>query len=258
MFATKLSKSFSLVEGKEIKIKRGNGEPISIIDYVEDDPINIVYADGSFSWNNFHVPTPPLSTFFDKENINKLDWSGIDIQTESMGKECKKESIQYRIFKEVENDYDVIFNDDASGEAADIIAIRQESNDSFKLHLIHCKFSSSDKTGSRVDDFYTLCGQAQKCIRWKHNGMEYLSDHIKNREESWKKEGETRFLKGDMGDLNRLKKFSRHSASFVFEVSIVQPGLLKESVSDDVIQLLGSTEDYLLKTSGAKFNVYCS
>ncbi|GMX58517.1 MAG: hypothetical protein MCSN_1710 [Candidatus Microsyncoccus archaeolyticus] len=250
--------TYALVDGKEIKIKRGSGEPISLIDYVENDPINIIYADGTFSWNNFHVPTPPLSTFFDKENIKRLDWPGIDIRAESMGKECKEDSIQYRILKEIENDYDVIFNDDASGEAADIVAIRQESSDSFKLHLIHCKFSSSDKPGSRIDDFYALCGQAQKCIRWKHNGMEYLSNHIKKREESWKNEGKTRFLKGDMSDLNRLKKFSRHSTNFIFEVSIVQPGLLKDNVSDDIIQLLGSTEDYLMKTSGAKFNVYCS
>jgi len=41
-------------------------------------------------------------------------------------------------------------------------------------------------------------------------------------------------------------------------VSIVQPGLLKTSISDDIIQLLGGTEDYLLKTSGAKFNVFSS
>jgi len=61
-----------------------------------------------------------------------------------------------------------------------------------------------------------------------------------------------------LSDLNKLKKFSRYVANFIFEVSIVQPGLLKSSISDDIIQLLGYTEDFLLKTANAKFNVFCS
>lgn len=255
---TKTKCVYSLTEGKEVKIKKYNGDIVPLVDYVESDPITITYADGSFSYNNFHVPTPKLNTFFNKDSLNAIDWTGTDIQVESMGKAGKTNSVQHKILEQFKDDYEVIFNDDASGEAADIIALRQESNDSFKLHLIHCKFSSDKKPGARVDDFYTLCGQAQKCIRWKHNGMEYLSNHIKKREESWQKDNKTRFIKGNMSDLNKLKKFSRYATNFIFEVSIVQPGLLKGSVSDDIIQLLGSTEDYLLKTSGAKFSVYCS
>lgn len=250
--------TYSLVEGKEIKIKKYNGDIVPLVDYVETDPITIIYGDGSFSYNNFHVPTPKLSTFFNKDGLNVLDWSGTDIQVESLGKQGKKNSIQHKIAEQLKDDYEVVFNDDASGEAADIIALRQESNDSFKLHLIHCKFSSNKNPGARINDFYALCGQAQKCIRWKHNGMEYLVNHMKKREEIWQQDNKTRFIKGTQSDLTKLKRFSRYAKNFIFEVSIVQPGLSKESVSDDIIQLLGSTEDYLTKTAGAKFNVYCS
>lgn len=249
--------TYSLTEGKEVKIKRW-GETKSLIAYMEEDPITIVYIDGSFSYNNFHVPTPKLSDFFDKDRLIQLDWSDTDIQIESISKNNRTNSVQHKLYKNIRDDYEIVFNDDASGEAADLIAIRQESNDSFKLHLIHCKFSSEKTPGARVGDFYTLCGQAQKCIRWKHNGMEYLVNHIKKREDTWQQEGKTRFLKGDLSSLNKLKKFSRYATNFIFEVSIVQPGLDKNKISEDIIQLLGSTEDYLLKTSGAKFNVYCS
>jgi len=249
---------YSLVKGSEVKIKRYSGDSVSLVDYVERDPLTVFYLDGSFSFNNFHVPTPKLNTFFDKNKLKSVDWTGIDIQVESLGKENKQNSVQHKVAELLKDEYEIIFNDDASGEAADIIALRKDSNDSFSLHLIHCKFSTDKNPGSRVDDFYTLCGQAQKCIRWKHNGMEYLYRHIKSREAAWQADGKTRFIKGDMSDLNRLKKFSRHASKFTFEVSIVQPGLLKSKISDDVIQLLGSTEDYLLKTSGASLNVYCS
>lgn len=255
---TKGKSIYSLVEGSEVKIKKYSGDITSLIDYVESDPITIIYTDGSFSYNNFHVPTPKLNTFFDKSKLITIDWSGTDIRIESIGKANRTNSIQYKISQQIKDDYEVIFNDDNSGEAADIIALRRENNDSFTLHLIHCKFSSSNKPGARVDDFYTVCGQAQKCIRWKHNGMDYLSEHMKKREQQWQKGKKTRFIKGNMSDLNRLRKFSRYAVEFNFEVSIVQPGLLKKSVSDDIIQLLGSTEDYLLKTAGAKFNVICS
>lgn len=59
-------------------------------------------------------------------------------------------------------------------------------------------------------------------------------------------------------DLNKLKKFSRFATNFIFEVSIVQPGLSKTAIFEDIIQLLGSTEDYLLKTSRATLSVLCS
>lgn len=250
--------TYSLLKGKKVSIKKYSKESISLIDYIETDPITIIYSDGSFSFNTYHVPTPPLNTFFDKQKIKTFDWSKTDIQVESMGKKVDTKSIQHKVAEKLKNDYDIVFNDDASGEAADIIALRRESNDSFKLHLVHCKFSSEAKPGARIGDFYALCGQAQKCIRWKHNGMEYLVNHMKKREDSWQADNATRFIKGTMSDVNKLKKFARLAKQFVFEVSIVQPGLSKDKVSDDIIQLLGSTEDYLVKTSGAEFNVIAS
>ncbi|NQU88238.1 MAG: type III restriction endonuclease subunit R, partial [Mariniphaga sp.] len=249
---------YSVVKGEEVRIRKYSGDPVPLVDYVENDPIIVMYVDGSFSHNNSHISIPQPNTFFDKNKLNVETWADTNIQIESLGKENKTNSVQYKVSEIFKDDYEIIFNDDASGEAADIIAMRQESNDSFKLHLIHCKFSSDKKPGARIADFYTLCGQAQKCIRWKHNGIGYLVNHMKRRELSWQEDNKTRFLKGNMDVLNKLRKFSRFATNFIFEVTIVQPGLSKQKVSDDIIQLLGSTEDYLIKTSDATFNVICS
>jgi len=248
---------YVLTSGDPIQIKKYNGDPIPLIDYLETDPVTIIYTDGSFSFNDFHVPTPPLNSFFDVGKAICPDWSGVDIQSESIGKDGNDESVQKRIADLVKDDYEIVFNDDASGEAADLICIRQESDDSLKLHLIHCKASKAPNIGCRVEDIYVLCGQAQKCIRWKHNGMDYLAEHMKRREDKWQEDDKTRFIKGDMSEVNRLKKFSR-VAKVIFDVSIVQPGLSKKLISDDVIQLIGSAEDYLVKTAGASLSLYCS
>jgi len=248
---------YSLVRGNDLKIRKYSGQKVPLIEYFKNDPAVVMYADGSFSYNNFHVPTPKLNTYFDKSRLDNINWTGVDIKIESQGKEVKRNSVQYKMIESFKEDYDIIFNDDDSGEAADIIALRQNSEDAFKLHLIHCKYSSNHKPGARISDLYELCGQAQKCIRWKHNGMDYLVSHMKKREEKWKEGEASRFIKGDLGDLNKLRKFAR-SAKLEFEVTIVQPGVSKQNISDNMIQLLGCTDEYLLKTANAKFNVICS
>ena len=66
--------------------------------------------------------------------------------------------------------------------------------------------------------------------------------------------GGTRFVKGDEKDLLNLQKFARF-AKCNFKMTIVQPGLSKAKISADIIQLLGSTENYLIKTSNASLRV---
>jgi len=73
----------------------------------------------------------------------------------------------------------------------------------------------------------------------------------------WKRDGYTRFIKGDMEQLMNLKKFSRYAKSN-FAVTIVQPGLSKAKVTTGITQLLGCTENYLIKTTNAPFKVICS
>lgn len=66
----------------------------------------------------------------DKSNIEVWDFSDIDIHKEfqKMGK--VKNSIQYKVISKLKDkkDYSVIFDDDGSGEIADIVAIKEETN----------------------------------------------------------------------------------------------------------------------------------
>ncbi len=122
--------------------------------------------------------------------------------------------------------------------------------------MVHCKFSSSDLINPRVNDLYALCGQAQKSIRWKHSGFNFLVEHMKRRDAIWSPD-HTRFIKGNLRLLHNFKSKARHS-EILLEVIIVQPGLPKDRVNDDILKLLASTDLFLKKTANADFRVICS
>jgi hypothetical protein len=121
--------------------------------------------------------TPP----FLKEKLTVVDWSGIDIRKESQGASRDKDSIQYHVIQRirVERQWDIVIDDDGSGEAADIVALAVD-DDGLLIRLTHCKFSSESKPGFRVEDLYELCGQAHRSIPWKR--APDLIQHLIHRE----------------------------------------------------------------------------
>lgn len=248
---------YRLVEGPAISIQKGNRQKKTLAELCVTDPVIIAYVDGSFSINNFFVKVNDAIGSYDKDKIEQLDWSGFNIRAESQGKMIRKDSIQFRMFQDMLPHYDILFNDDAAGEAADIIGIRKGAGDSLNLCLVHCKFSKEDTAGARIDDLYAVSGQAQKSIRWKHNGFSFLYEHMRKREDTWHEQGSSRFVKGNMKELLGFKKLSKF-ASIELEIVLVQPGLSKAKVTDEILKLLGSTELFLQKTSRANFRVICS
>lgn len=247
---------YSLLEGDEISIQIGKKDKIDFVEYMNTDPIYINYIDGSFSYNHFLIKVPDTIGQYNKDDLVIADWDGINIRSESMGKGKIEDTVQYRAYERIKNDYDVIINDDGSGEAADLVAIKI-SDDAIKLELIHCKFSASEKPGARIKDFYEVCGQAQRSIRWKHQGFISLYKRLKHRETLWKATNSTRFLKGNMSDLTNIKNHSRR-LKINFEVTIVQPGLSADKVNAEILKLLGSTAQYIKKTTQADLNVIIS
>jgi superfamily II DNA or RNA helicase len=244
---------YHLIKGPEIFIKRGESETKSLAEYMEIDPVMIYYADGSFSYNAHIVYVNQNARQFDKDDILSFDWNGTDIRTESMGYSRDQTSIQWRWFDHIQNDYDVVINDDGSGESADLVALKI-NDDSLSLTLVHCKFSGADAAGARLKDLYEVCGQAQRSIRWKHLNLNYLYQHIKRREEQWRKRGSSRFLKGTISKLAEIKERAR-TTPIKFHVVIVQPGLSIEKIGTEGLKLLGSTALYIKKTTMAELAV---
>jgi len=247
---------YNRTKGPMVKIQRGSSALTPLEEWLDRDPLVVMYADGSFSYNHFFVDAACPGKF-DSQLLETIDWTGINLRKESEGPDRHEDSIQYRAISNIIDDFDVVFNDDGTGEAADVIGLRQDSNDNILLLLLHCKFSLDDKPGARVDDLYQVCGQAQKCIRWKHGGLGRLIAHMKTRQNKWQPLGKTRFIKGNMSGLRRIEKLSRRM-KMSFEVRIVQPGLSKSRVSEQILFLLGTTDLFLKRTADAKMTIICS
>ena len=243
--------------GPELKWKRGRGEAIPFIEYLQKDPLIVRYADGTYSYNCYHIAAPLQNGLFARDRLEAWDWAGIPLNKESMHKARDQNTIQYRSYLKLRDEYDVIFNDDGSGEAADLICLKDGDDGSIRLCLVHCKGAYGGQVSQDIRNFYVVCGQAQKNITAKHKGLPKLYIDLKRRHESWQKTGADRFLKGDIKALSYFKDKAR-KAIVKFEVILVQPGASVRTVTDDALRLLATTELFLKKTTEAVVRVIVS
>lgn len=248
---------YSKISGQDVSFKRANAEVRQIEEYLMVDPFIIRYADGTHSYNCYHIPVDLSAGLFQRDRLEAWDWTGIPLNQESMGKQVKRDTIQYRTFEQIQDEYDVVFNDDGPGEAADLVCLKNIDDDRLRLCLVHCKGAVDAKVSNIIDNFYVVCGQAQKSIGVKHAGLQVLYYDLKRRHEAWAREGASRFLKGDMKLLSFFKEKARKS-KLEFEMLIVQPGGSSASASDNILKLLATTELFLVKTTQAKFRVITS
>jgi superfamily II DNA or RNA helicase len=195
---------------------------------------------------------------YPKDAIQVWDWSGVDITKESQKAEKRSDSIQRRVIDTLlqDGDWDIIFDDDAANEAADVVALRR-SGDTLLVHLYHCKFATKRKAGARIKELYEVCGQAQKSVRWRAK-MEHFLNHLRNREKNRRKSGgPSRFEKGEPRKLVEITNRS-HLLIPSVQVFVVQPGVSKADISDEQLDLLSATELYLMETYQIGFGAITS
>lgn len=198
---------------------------------------------------------------FDPARIKAWDWSGVDIKKESQKAHKASDTVQFRVIERIlasGTNWDVVFDDDDAGEVADVVALKMEGN-RLIVHLYHCKYSGEPKAGSRVDDFYAVCGQAQKSVHWRERaGLAELVPHLIHREQGRLQKGEaSRFEKGNFQmrtDIEQRRAVLRPE----FKVFLVQPGLSKVGASHPVLELLAATSLYLFETFNIEFGVITS
>lgn len=248
---------YEKVSGPDAFFRRSNGPNMDVIEYFVSDPVIVRYADGTYSYNCYHIPVPLDAGAFPRDRLETWDWEGIPLNRESMGKEGNQDTIQYRSFLNLVDEYELVFNDDGKGEAGDLVCLKDVDESTIKLCLVHCKGALGGEVTNDIGNFYTVCGQAQKSITVKHLGIGRLYHDLKRRHEIWDRDGHSRFLKGDMKVLSYFKEKARRS-KVTFEVVIVQPGGSKPALSADILKLLGTTELFLKTTTQGEFHVVVS
>jgi hypothetical protein len=245
--------------GALVTITRGK-RTRDILDLFREDPPAIRFTDGDMLIGADLASAPgddqPL---FDVARMEALSWEGVDITQESQGPLRQAGTVQYATIAKLlaaEPAYDLIFDGDASGEVADVIAIRRQGR-FLDVELYHCKFSSKGKPGARIDDLYEICGQAMKAVRWADPRSKFLQ-RLRRQEENRQKAGQqTRFIVGDRPMLDDWLT-NRRDLVARFSMTLVQPGYSKAKADMEHLPILGSVQAYLHQTYNIRLGFWSS
>ncbi len=262
---TKNSFSFIQVEGDELFVISSQTNKVKATEYFfhNSPEISFIQNDGAVVVIQENLSTTISSKKGIQLNLDKLisiDWTqlGVDIKSESQGINKKSDSIQYATINNiVDQSSDVIFDDDGSGEIADVVSIQiDQKTKKISFDFYHCKYSDGIKPGARVKDLYEVCGQAEKSIIWNDNIIELIDRMIYRENARRKNHSISRFEKGDLNTLNTIKKMVRSGFETRLNISIVQPGVSKSKLTESMKQVIISTDSHLIDTYGIRLSCY--
>ncbi len=244
------------ISSDSVTIKIGSKE-IDIVNYFNENPPQVWFADGSSLAGFEYVELKQIIIPYPNERLIVWNWDGVDLRKESQGIDpIQIDSIQYKVIQNLRrDDFDIVYDDDGSGEIADVITIK-ENEQEIKVQFYHIKYAKDGTISTRVDNFYEVCGQAQKSINWKHKkGIEFFEHLLRRKTKVRQGVEKSRIEKGTESDLERLMLIAKNRKPMEFEIFIVQPGLSKQNSSESIMTLLGVTENYLKEVGGIDLKV---
>jgi superfamily II DNA or RNA helicase len=242
------------LDESKITIEGLKGKPISIKQFFQENPPTMFLINGSTIAGSIHTDYGEASIVnIPEEQIETLSWDDVDYKIESLYKSSDKRenSIQEYMMKQlIDKGADIVFNDDNSGESADIVGIFLE-DEVVHFKMIHCKYSKAE-SGARLSDLYEVCGQAIVSLHYKWK-PENLIKHLERRNNTGVLKGK-RFYSGNEDKLEEVKKALKY-CDIKFEFSIAQPGVSQSKITPDMLSFLGSVYSTVLEMTETK--LYC-
>lgn len=245
---------------KNLRMKCGR-EYRPLAEYLQDNPLMVRYVslkelDGNLLYEQHDVTEVRI----EEDRLVPWNWAGVDIKIESTWKAGveRTNSVQSHVAADyIDNGFHVVFNDDDAGEAADLVCLREEE-DHILLALVHCKYSGAASAGERVKDVVEVASQAVRSAVWRGN-FDRLYRHMMTRLtiNGNGSASRDRFVHGTIGRLNAIAK-SAKMKPIVLEISIVQPGVSRQRVTDDQAIVLGAAAAYIKQTVDVDLRVICS
>ena len=242
----------------DANVKIGNRQ-FTITEFFNEYPPKFWFHNGSFLQGNDYIKFNEDILDYPREEIIAWNWDGVSLGSESEGFEnIKEDSIQFFCIQKLFNqDYDIIFNDDNSGEIADIVTVKNLENE-ISVELYHLKFASGGKVSDEIKNLYEVCGQAQKSLVWKYREGQELFNHLIKREIKKIQKGQTRLKKGSIDDLESLLSVAKRTKPVNYKIFIVQPGFSKAKAKKSILNLLGVTANHIKKEGSINLNVIAS
>lgn len=228
-------------------------------DWLKNYPPTVRFENGAFLESNLFFELEAVDVeLFERERVEAWDWTGVNLRSESQKWDKRADSIQYRLVSTLKNgygqySYDVLMDDDDSGEAADVVGLKIEG-DYLLIHLYHCKFATTGRPGARLDDLYAVCGQAQRSVSWRANPRRLIKHLLARNDSRMEQHQVSRFEIGDTDVLSNILKKEPYLKRKI-SVFIVQPGLSKTLITQEQLKLLAVTEHFLRTTYDSEFCV---
>lgn len=231
----------------------------SLVSFFQDTTPTIWFADGSQLFGNLYVKLKVQPDVISDELIIADNWTGVDIRKESQDiAPYIQDSIQHYFIEKIKDEFQIIYDDDGKGEIADIIGIN-DSDTIIDIHLFHLKYAKNGVVSNDIDNFYQVCGQAEKSLKWKHKeGREFFNHLFKRKTKTLGGNSCSRLIKGTEVDLENLLNQAKWTKAMRFYIYIVQPSLSKANPSNDILLLLGNVQHYLATVGNIELKVYCS
>jgi superfamily II DNA or RNA helicase len=186
-------------------------------------PIQFYFSDGSTVVGNGLLSARGYHAALRSDMFEIWDWADVDIHRESRDPRAPyTKNIQGRTIDEfaARHPASYIIVDDGAGEIADIIVLEFLHERMLEFSLVHCKWSTEDAPGRRLDDLYQVMCQTVRSTRW--GSPRTLLSEIATRLNS---RPQTKCVKGNKDNL--LSAISRYSGRGGFRGSLyaVQPGI---------------------------------
>jgi hypothetical protein len=232
---------------------------VTLTNFLQEFTPTFWFVNGGQLFQNSYVVPKPWVDGISLDNITSMNWDGVSIRKEAQGiAPYETDSIQYHFINKIREDFEIIYDDDGSGEIADVIGINNGDN-IIDIHLFHLKYAKDGRTGNDIGNFYEVCGQAQKSLNWKYRNGKDFFNHLLRRVTKTKN-GATcsRIIKGNEDDLELLLNAAKRTKEIKFHIYIVQPSLVKGEGSDNIMLLLGNTHHYLHTVGNVELKVYSS
>jgi len=243
-----------------LTVRAGRSES-PVAEFLNDYPLLVRYISlKELEGNLLYEQHDPVELKLDARDLEAWPWTGVDITVESTWKEGveRPQSIQSFVaahFGDV--GFDIIFNDDDAGEAADLICIK-EQDDNIHLVLVHCKFSGKRKPGERVKDVVEVASQAVRSAVWRGK-FDRLYRHMIERTKVFGSggPGRDRFIRGDPGTLGRISRLAKQKR-IDMDIYVVQPGIMKSALTSDQQLVLAAASTFIRQTIDVQIKVLCS
>lgn len=249
---------FRIIQRGKEKVEISSGsKTLTGLQFFEKYIPTIWFADGSALTGNEYVQLKQIINVYPKDNILAWNWHGVSLEKESQHVSPKiTNSIQYKVIEELKKDnYDIIYDDDYSGEIADVVTLKHHP-DKLSVGLYHLKFAIDGKVTGQVKNLYEVCGQAQKSVHWKHKeGAEFINHLLRRETKNRNGQSCSRLEVGTKKDLEKLLSIAKKEIPMEYEIYIVQPGFSKETATNEILTLLGVTENYLKEIAGINLKV---